>query len=480
MTEETAPSGDAAASDTVAAAPPSNPAADEAAKTAADNKPGGSLSVATQQHKHIEQHLNSLLTSLQQRQPLDISYDSLLPTAFRKHAKACSSIPKTSTGQNKKSNVLSADVKLYRRLNANLRDQVETYGSTPAGWRRRPNTRRIDIDFGSANNASEGGDSNNTTDVDAKLRAAFALRESKEHEQRDLVNATLKAENVKSRRGWGFSLGEGGAAAAGQYAGLLPPLEDAASRKKRLEHIAKQLKDEEKGADERKKWKKIAKKAKELILNPKSAEKIVEKSQNQVSPQISSIGYLQDSSGVKRKRADTELDQQLQIEEAKKREKILRERIKREEAEHKRLIKKEREEEERRERALDTPRDALHRLYEPIYTALWDLEFPEVGNTNPFRVVIDKNTCAAMGVPDYCDVIEKPMNLTYIQNKVNKKSYDSLQEFLEDVDLIVRNALKYNPDPNNPVHIAAKGLRKTFKKVAKPLVQSLTKGLAAT
>jgi len=183
---------------------------------------------------------------------------------------------------------------------------------------------------------------------------------------------------------------------------------------------------------------------------------------------------------VKRKRADTELDQQLQIEEAKKREKILRERIKREEAEHKRLIKKEREEEERRERALDTPRDALHRLYEPIYTALWDLEFPEVGNTNPFRVVIDKNTCAAMGVPDYCDVIEKPMNLTYIQNKVNKKSYDSLQEFLEDVDLIVRNALKYNPDPNNPVHIAAKGLRKTFKKVAKPLVQSLTKGLAAT
>ena len=101
MTEETAPSGDAAASDTVAAAPPSNPAADEAAKTAADNKQGGSLSVATQQHKHIEQHLNSLLTSLQQRQPLDISYDSLLPTAFRKHAKACSSIPKTSTGQNK-------------------------------------------------------------------------------------------------------------------------------------------------------------------------------------------------------------------------------------------------------------------------------------------------------------------------------------------------------------------------------------------
>ncbi|KAK1734675.1 bromodomain-containing protein [Skeletonema marinoi] len=466
MTEETAPSGDAAASDTVPAAPPSNPAADEAAKTAADNKPGAPYQ--WQLNSTNTSNNISILSSLHFNNG-SLSTSPTIPCCLL----LSESMPRHVA-------VFQKLAPLYRRLNANLRDQVETYGSTPAGWRRRPNTRRIDIDFGSANNASEGGDSNNTTDVDAKLRAAFALRESKEHEQRDLVNATLKAENVKSRRGWGFSLGEGGAAAAGQYAGLLPPLEDAASRKKRLEHIAKQLKDEEKGADERKKWKKIAKKAKELILNPKSAEKIVEKSQNQVSPQISSIGYLQDSSGVKRKRADTELDQQLQIEEAKKREKILRERIKREEAEHKRLIKKEREEEERRERALDTPRDALHRLYEPIYTALWDLEFPEVGNTNPFRVVIDKNTCAAMGVPDYCDVIEKPMNLTYIQNKVNKKSYDSLQEFLEDVDLIVRNALKYNPDPNNPVHIAAKGLRKTFKKVAKPLVQSLTKGLAAT
>ena len=178
---------------------------------------------------------------------------------------------------------------------------------------------------------------------------------------------------------------------------------------------------------------------------------------------------------MKRKREETE---QIQIEEAKKREKSLRERLKREEAEHKRQLKREREEEERRERALDTPRDALHRLYEPIFNALWALEFDSLGGTNPFRVVIDKNTCADMGVPDYCDVIEKPMNLTYIQNKVNKKSYDSLQEFLEDVDLIIRNALKYNPDPDNPVHNAAKGLRKTFRKLAKPLVQSLTKGLA--
>jgi len=254
--KETATSGDAAA----------NMAASSAAAKNADRimTAAGSSSASSRQHKHFEQHLNSLLTSLQQRQPLDISYDYLLPVAFRKQAKAFSTIPKTSGGQNKKSNVLPADVKLYRRLNANLRDTVETYVSTPAGWRRRPNTRRIDIDFGSS--AKEGEEDNNDAEVDAKLRAAFALRESKEHEQLDLVNATLKAENVKLRRGWGFSLGEG-ATAAGQFAGVLPPLEDTVTRKKRLEVIAKQLKDEEKGADEKKKWKIIAKKGKELVSN---------------------------------------------------------------------------------------------------------------------------------------------------------------------------------------------------------------------
>ena len=70
------------------------------------------------------------------------------------------------------------------------------------------------------------------------------------------------------------------------------------------------------------------------------------------------------------------------------------------------------------------------------------------------------------------------MNLTFIQTKVNNKSYESLQEFLEDVDLIAKNAMQYNYQTDNPYHIAAKGFRKKFRKLAKPLVQSLTKGMA--
>ena len=246
------------------------------------------VDAVAEQHNHIQNHLDSLLSALQKREPLDPTYESLLPVQFRKHAKASASInkgnaatttTKSSKSSGKKSNAMTADVKLHRRLNANLRSVVETYASTPAGWRRRPNTRRIDIDFGSSNNAnnpSKGGnidnEGGNSKELDAKLRAAFALRESKEHEQRDLVNATLKAENAKLRRSWGFSQvttgGAGGGAGAAPMAippGMLPPLEEHSVRKKRLDGIAKQLREKERGAVDRAKWTKISKKGKGLV-----------------------------------------------------------------------------------------------------------------------------------------------------------------------------------------------------------------------
>eukprot|EP00957_Ditylum_brightwellii_P070714 5374707-Ditylum_brightwellii.AAC.1 len=121
----------------------------------------------------------------------------------------------------------------------------------------------------------------------------------------------------------------------------------------------------------------------------------------------------------------------------------------------------------------ETPQQALHRLYEPIFRFLWDMEFANLHGTNPFRIVIDKSNCAGMGVPDYCDVIKKPMNLTYIQEKVDAKKYETLQEFFGDVELTVSNALLYNSDPKNEFHIAAKEMKKKFKKMAKRVIQSL-------
>jgi len=235
-------------------------------------------------------------------------------------------------------------------------------------------------------------------------------------------------------------------------------------------------------------WKKIARKAKSLILNPESTAKAI-LAESQQSPPAETTGSgatvksPDQSRQLKRKREEDqeqrkERERQRKIEEAKKREQVLQDRLAREEAEKRRAIEKEREEQERRERVVETPRDALHRLLEPIFTALWDMEFAALGNTNPFRMVIDSANCADMGVSDYCNIIKKPMNLTYIQTKVNNKSYETLQEFVEDVDLIAKNAMQYNFQTNNPYHVAAKTFRKKFRKLAKPLVQSLTQGMA--
>jgi len=276
----------------------------------------------------------------------------------------------------------------------------------------------------------------------------------------------------------------GAPGAAPPMAGMLPPLEEASVRKKRLDGIAKQLREKEKGASDRAKWTKIGKKGLALILNPDSSTKatVPDRKPGTTTPAKTTPKTTPKPDTpreAKRKRVDPEQERQSQIEEAKKREKVLLERLEREEIETKRQIEREREDRERRERSLETPRDALHRLYEPIFAALWEIEFAALGNTNPFRMVIDASNCADMGVPDYCDVIERPMNLTFVQTKVNSKSYESLQEFLEDVDLIVKNALKYNHHPDNPYHIAAKGFQKKFRKLARPLVKSLTKGMGS-
>uniref|UniRef100_A0A665T9P0 ATPase family AAA domain-containing protein 2 n=1 Tax=Echeneis naucrates TaxID=173247 RepID=A0A665T9P0_ECHNA len=49
-------------------------------------------------------------------------------------------------------------------------------------------------------------------------------------------------------------------------------------------------------------------------------------------------------------------------------------------------------------------------------------------------------------VPDYAEVIKKPMDLSTVLSKIDLHRYGTVKEFLEDVDLIWQNALEYNPD----------------------------------
>ncbi|XP_069393227.1 ATPase family AAA domain-containing protein 2 isoform X3 [Paralichthys olivaceus] len=49
-------------------------------------------------------------------------------------------------------------------------------------------------------------------------------------------------------------------------------------------------------------------------------------------------------------------------------------------------------------------------------------------------------------VPDYAEVIKKPMDLSTVLSKIDLHRYGTVKEFLQDVDLIWQNALEYNPD----------------------------------
>jgi len=49
-------------------------------------------------------------------------------------------------------------------------------------------------------------------------------------------------------------------------------------------------------------------------------------------------------------------------------------------------------------------------------------------------------------VPDYNLIIKQPMDLETMMTKIDMNCYLCAREFLDDIDLICRNALEYNPD----------------------------------
>lgn len=49
-------------------------------------------------------------------------------------------------------------------------------------------------------------------------------------------------------------------------------------------------------------------------------------------------------------------------------------------------------------------------------------------------------------VPDYLSIIKEPMDLETMMTKIDLHKYTCAQDFLNDIELICRNALEYNPD----------------------------------
>ena len=68
---------------------------------------------------------------------------------------------------------------------------------------------------------------------------------------------------------------------------------------------------------------------------------------------------------------------------------------------------------------------------------MWCLE-PEAV---PFRTPVDPN---ALGIPDYFDIIKKPMDMSQIKRKLDIGAYTDPWQFVNDVFLMFENAWTYN------------------------------------
>ena len=91
----------------------------------------------------------------------------------------------------------------------------------------------------------------------------------------------------------------------------------------------------------------------------------------------------------------------------------------------------------------------------------------------PFLEPVDPES---LELPDYFDVIEDPMDLGTIQNRLNKETkqggYSSQQRFADDMRLVFQNAITYN-DPGDLVFEAAKTMSVFFEDLwAKELAKS--------
>lgn len=309
---------------------------------------------------------------------------------------------------------------LYKDVRSLLRARVEAFAASGG----------LDAARGRGREREDGaGD-------DDAMRAAFTLREAMPHEQEVLVRATLQAERA--------ALGGRGEKETRVRADAARALQDAERRRReRRARVARERERRRREAEQRARRERAAAAA----AAPPPAE----------TPSRAD------------ERARDERERTRLIERQKERERQRVHDRRREEEESRRS----REEDARRRQKAETPMEATYRLYEPIFRALWDMEFANLGGTNPFRIVINRENCVAMGAPDYFDLVERPMNLTYIQDKVQKKSYNSLQEFLEDVKLMITNALHYNSDPNNEYHLAAKKMKKVFRKMAHTALESI-------
>ena len=93
-------------------------------------------------------------------------------------------------------------------------------------------------------------------------------------------------------------------------------------------------------------------------------------------------------------------------------------------------------------------RDTIQKIMDNVHEALQDLEETSPDPNIPPRGIIDPflDLPHRASYPDYYQLIKQPIAMKQIENKINKKQYQSLREFRQDIALLCSNCRQYNED----------------------------------
>lgn len=104
-------------------------------------------------------------------------------------------------------------------------------------------------------------------------------------------------------------------------------------------------------------------------------------------------------------------------------------------------------------------------LYEAAEKVLTDLKASS--HAFPFQNRVNKKDA-----PDYYAVIKSPMDLMTMLKKLKNFNYKSKQDFVDDLNLIWANCLKYNASPDHPLRRHALAMRKKTDQLV-PLIPNI-------
>lgn len=102
----------------------------------------------------------------------------------------------------------------------------------------------------------------------------------------------------------------------------------------------------------------------------------------------------------------------------------------------------------KKETLSDEDRGTLQKILDNVHDSLQDLEEQSSDPSVPNRGIIDPfvDLPPKAHYPDYYQLIKAPIAMKQIENRINKKQYQSLKEFWADIKLMCTNCRQYNED----------------------------------